>query len=131
MITTLVSFIIGVLSSVLVWLFTTKFSQVKIRFSEELSGNTDPSNESLYHYNVEVTNVGRRELIDIHMQAKISIEGADKKNPGLRCFALLNMDYFCNFPNLPYKNSRDKLWPCKNSGRLIYALNMEGHLKSF
>lgn len=120
----IISFSLGVLASFLVWLFTTKFSRVKIVFSRELTGNTDPNNESLYHYSVDVTNKGHRDLIDLHMQAKITIVGADKKNPGLKCFALLNLDYSSNLPYLPPAGSRDRLWPNKNTGRIMYAVDM-------
>lgn len=115
----------------LVWFFTTKVSRAKITFSKELLGNTNPYDESLYHYNVEVFNTGKRELIDLHMQAKIIIEGADKKNPGLKCFALLNLDYSTNFPSLPYAGSKDKFWPTQNVGRIIYAINMENAYTEF
>lgn len=127
----IISFFLGVAASFLVWLFTTKFSRVKIVFSDELIGNTDPNNESLYHYYVDVTNKGRRDLIDLHMQAKITIIGADKKNPGLKCFALLNLDYSSNLPYLPPAGSKDKLWPNKNTGRIMYAVDMKDACTEF
>lgn len=127
----IVTFVLGVVASVLVWLFTTKFSQVKIVFPQEIFGDTHFHDNSMYHYNIEVTNVGRRELIDLHMQAKITIGGADKRNPGLRNFALLNLDYFCNYPSLPYKGAQDKAGPQICTGRLIYAINMEGAYYEF
>lgn len=127
----IIAFFLGIAASFLVWVFTTKVSRVKIVFSEELTGNTDPNNESLYHYNVEVTNKGKRDLIDLHIQAKITIVGADAKNPGLKCFALLNLDYSSNLPYLPPAGSRDKLWPNQNTGRIIYAVNMKDAYAEF
>lgn len=125
------SFLGGIIASAIVWFITSKVSRVKIEFSRELMGDTDPLDTSKYHYNIEVHNKGKGELIDLHMQAKIIVEGADRQNPGLRCFALLNLDYFCNFPSLSYQGSKDKLWPRKHSGRLIYAINMAGAYEEF
>lgn len=127
----LVSFLLGIIASAIVWFITSKVSRVKIEFPRELMGDSDPFDESKYHYNIEVINNGKGELIDLHMQAKITIKGADRKNPGLSCFALLNLDYFCNFPSLQYRGAKDKLGPRRCSGRLIYAINMDGAYEEY
>ena len=131
MLSNLLSFLLGILASAIVWFITSKVSRVKIEFPIELMGDSDPCDESKYHYNIEVINKGKGELIDLHMQAKITIKGADKKNPGLSCFALLNLDYFCHFPSLPYRGAKDKFGSRRCSGRLIYAINMDGAYEEF
>ena len=126
MIGQIISFILGVTASLLGWLLTAYMTRVKIEFPQKIYREVDMYDRSRYHYNIEVFNVGKRELIDLHMQARISIEGADKKNPKLRCFSLLDLDYYsCNFPWLPFKNSKDEEWSRVNSGRLIYAIEMK------
>lgn len=131
MLSNLASFLFGIIASAIVWFITSKVSRVRIEFPRELMGDSDPVDESKYHYNIEVMNIGKGELIDLHMQAKISIKGADRKNPGLSCFALLNLDYFCNFPSLQYRGAIDKLGSKMCSGRLIYAINMDGAYEEF
>lgn len=132
MISQIISFIFGIIASLLVWFLTAHVTQVKIEFPEKIYREVDMYDKSKHHYNIEVFNVGKRALIDLHMQARISIEGADKKNPKLRCFSLLNLDHnSCNFPWLPSKNSEDKEWPRMNSGRLIYAIEMKHAYQEF
>lgn len=131
MLSNFVSFIFGIIASAIVWFITSKVSRVRIEFPKELMGTSDPFDESKYHYNIEVINEGKGELIDLHMQAKITIKGADRRNPGLSCFAMLNLDYFCNYPSLQYRGAKDKFGSKRCSGRLIYAINMDGAYEEF
>ena len=77
MLSNLVSFLFGIIASAIVWFITSKVSRVRIEFPKELMGDSDPVDESKYHYNIEIINKGKGELIDLHMQAKITIKMYD------------------------------------------------------
>ncbi|MDT3738220.1 MAG: hypothetical protein RO257_01825 [Candidatus Kapabacteria bacterium] len=76
----ILSTIIGMLSSYLVWYLIYKLLVPRIRFSDKISKMESIDSKSKYKYRIKLENSGYRDIIDINISAKFSIIGLNGKS---------------------------------------------------
>lgn len=75
-----ISTIIGILTSYLMWWFTYKFLVPKITFSESISRLNTDENPSGKKYRFKLENSGSRNIIDLQVLVKLRIKGLRKNH---------------------------------------------------
>ena len=70
-----IGFLIGIVSSFLVWWFVLRILVPKISFSESISKTKTKEEKSGYRYRLKIENSGRRGIIDVDLVCKLRLKG--------------------------------------------------------
>lgn len=78
----MLGFILGVLSSSVVWWITTHLIVPRIKFSNDISKLETEHSSTGYHYRVKIENTGRRGIIDLEIFIIYRVKGLSIRVPG-------------------------------------------------
>lgn len=75
----IIPFIVSMAVSVVFWWLTFKHSNIEIIFSDKLEKRKDirVGKEGQYRYRVRISNVGKRDLFEVYMIAKLTVKTYD------------------------------------------------------
>jgi len=89
--------IIGILTSLAVWLLTCVILVPKIKFAEKIAKTRYSDNEFVYY--IKFKNDGCRDIIDIFIYCTLTIKGIDRNSPEITDFVSIPMGSMGN--NIP------------------------------
>lgn len=75
----LIPFLVSVLAAWFFWIASYKLSSIRLVFSEKLEKRKDvrAGKENQYRYRIKVANIGRRDLFEVYMIAKLKVKTPD------------------------------------------------------
>ena len=115
----LVAIICSVIASYLFWLFSFKATKVRVIFSDQIERSKSTQAGTNYRYRLKITNVGDRDLLELSILAKLSIQRNKISN---NCY--LRLGHHEIIPILYGKRHQNKI---KNR-RKGFAWTLEFHL---
>lgn len=89
--------IIGILTSLAVWLLTCRILVPKITFAQKIAKTQYSDNEFVYY--IKFQNKGWRDIIDIFVYCTLTIKGIDRNSPEITDFVSIPMGSMGN--NIP------------------------------
>lgn len=75
----LMPFLVSLLAAYVFWWFSFKYSNIELIFSDQLEKRKDvrAGKEQQYRYRIRITNIGKRDLFEVYLIAKMTVKTYD------------------------------------------------------